>query len=262
MKIDIVLTSCNLNTYYLNLYPYVFKVWKERFNLDLYLILISDVIPDNLLEYKKFIILFEPIPKINTTYIAQVIRILYPCLFNNLNILITDIDIFPISKKYFLFSIENYSNEQFVAYTNRYIKNNMIAICYNIANSNVWKKIFNIENIIDINNILISNYNENYTGKKNCEGWYTDQQLLFNYIMEYIKKRNNDDINNVIFLNDIDIGYKRLDGKSANKLLEIKNNQLNILDNIDNYSDFHIIRNYNSNLKLFEDIIQAIVLLK
>ena len=261
MKIDIVLTSCNLNDYYLNLYPYVFKIWKERFGLDLYLILISNEIPDNLLKYKKFIILFEPILKINTIYIAQVIRILYACLFDNLNILITDIDIFPISKKYFFNSISNYSNEQFIAYTNRYIKNNMIAICYNVANSNIWKKIFNINNIQDINNVLIANYNEKYTGSKNCEGWYSDQQLLFNYIMEYIKKSNMDNtsINKVVFLNDNDIGYKRLDGKSANKLLEIKNNQTSILSNIHAYSDFHIIRNYHLNLKLFNDIIQAIL---
>lgn len=102
MKIDIVLTSCNLNNYYLNLYPYVFKVWKEKFNLDLYMILIADDIPDNLLNYKKFIILFKPIPNMNTTYIAQVIRILYPSLFDNLNVLITDIDIFPISKNILL----------------------------------------------------------------------------------------------------------------------------------------------------------------
>lgn len=262
MKIDIVLTSCNLNNYYLNLYPYVFKVWKERFGLNLYLVLISNKIPDNLLEYEEFIILFKPIPDINTSYIAQVIRILYPCLFDNLNILITDIDIFPISKKYFFHSIESYSNNQFIAYTNRYIKNNMIAICYNVANSNIWKKIFNINTIDDINRILLENYNNKYNGTKNCEGWYTDQQLLFNYIMKYIQEINNVKTNKVVFLNDNDIGYKRLNGKSANKLMKIKNNQLNILHNIHTYSDFHIIKNYNLNIKLFEDIIEAILLSK
>ena len=264
MKIDIVLTACNLNNYYLNLYPCVFKVWKERFELDLYMILISETIPDNLLEYKKFIILFKPIPNINTTYIAQVIRILYPALFDNLNVLITDIDILPISKKYFFTSIEKYSEDNFIAYTNRYLKNNMIAICYNVANSNIWKKILGVNNIEDIDNILIANYNEKYTGTKNCDGWYTDQQILYTYIMDYVKKFDDGtDIDNtiqVIFLTDNDIGYKRLDGKSANKLLEIKENQSTLLKNIHTYSDFHIIRNYHSNLKLFENIIQAILM--
>lgn len=75
--------------------------------------------------------------------------------------------------------------------------------------------------------------------------------------MEYKNKKNNND--KVIFLNDNEIDYKRLDGKSANKLLEIKNNQKNILNNIHTYSDFHIIRNYNLNLKLFENIIESIL---
>lgn len=255
MKIDIVLTACNLNTYYLNLYPYVYNVWKEKFKLDLYLILISDEIPENLKSYEKFIILFKPITDINTCYIAQVIRILYPCLFENLNVLITDIDIIPISRKYFLESIEEYSNDKFISYTDRYIKNNMIAICYNVANSFTWKKIFNINNVDDIVNILKKNYIHGYNGGKNCDGWYTDQKLLFDYITEY----KNIDLTSVIILKDEHIGYKRLDGKSAAKLNEIKTNKKNILESINTFSDFHIIRNYHVNIKLLEDIIENIL---
>lgn len=255
MKIDIVLTACNTNPYYLNLYSYVSKVWKEKFNLNLYLILIADSIPDNLIQYNDYIILFEPIPNINTCYIAQVIRILYPCLFENFNVLITDIDIIPISPKYFIKSIEKYTNDKFITYTDRYINSNMMAICYNVANSKTWKKIFNINNINDIKNFLILKYNVNYDGKKNCDGWYSDQKILFEYLMNYSKKN----VNELIILNDNDIEYKRLDGKSATKLNNIKTNKNNILSNILTYSDFHIIRNYNTNLDLFEEIINKIL---
>ena len=58
MKIDIVLTACNNVYKYISYYPIVYKVWKKRFNLDLYLILISDKIPHFLQEYKDTIILF------------------------------------------------------------------------------------------------------------------------------------------------------------------------------------------------------------
>ena len=183
MKIDFVLTSCNDNAYYLNLDSYVFKVWKQKFNLDLYLILISNSIPDKLLEYSKYIILFKPIENMNTCYIAQVIRILYPSLFENSNILITDIDIIPISLNYFIKNIESYDNSKFIAYTNRYLKNNMVAICYNIANSSIWKKIFNIGSIDEVISILKQNYNPDYIGTKNCPGWYSDQVILYNYLI-------------------------------------------------------------------------------
>jgi hypothetical protein len=255
MKIDIVLTACNMNTYYLNLYPYVYKVWKEKFNLNLYMILVSDSIPENLKLYKDYIILFEPIININSCYIAQVIRILYPSLFDNLNVLITDIDIIPISKTYFFDSIEKYTNDKFITYTDRYVNSNMYAICYNVANSKTWKNIFNINNIDDIKNILIKNYNTNYDGKKNCDGWYSDQKILYNYLMNYINTENE----LLVILKDKEIGYKRLDGKSTAKLNEIKTNKNSILENINIYSDFHIIRNYHVNKNLLEQIIDKIL---
>lgn len=256
MKIEIVLTSCNLNPYYYNLYPYTYKVWKEKFNLDLYLILISDIIPENLKPFEKFIILFKPIPDINTSYISQVIRILYPCLFENINILITDVDIIPISKKYILESVEKFDDNQFITYTDRYVKNKMYAICYNVANSSTWKKIFNINNVEDINKFLIKNYNINYDGSKNCDGWYSDQTLLYIYLEKYRIDNKSD----VIILSDNEIEYKRLDGKSTSKLANILINKTEILKNINSYSDFHIIRGYDKQIKLLEEIINYILL--
>ena len=137
MKIDIVLTACNLVNKYISYYPIIYKVWKERFNLDCYLILISDEIPDILVKYKDYIILFPEFENINSAYISQVIRILYPALFENKNVLITDMDIIPISHHYFIESIKEYSNDNFITFTDRYAyrESPMYAICYNIANT-------------------------------------------------------------------------------------------------------------------------------
>ena len=77
MKIDLVLTACNINDHYLSLYPYIVRVWKEKFGLDCHLILIANQIPNNLKVYAKNITLFDPIPGINPVFVAQVIRILY-----------------------------------------------------------------------------------------------------------------------------------------------------------------------------------------
>jgi hypothetical protein len=125
MKIDLVLTACNNNNSYLQMFPYIYKVWKKRFNLDCYLILINDFIPDFLLTYQSFIILYKPLENINSVYIAQTIRILYPALFDNKNILITDMDIIPVSKLYFIESIKDIPDDTFISYTDRYIKRNI-----------------------------------------------------------------------------------------------------------------------------------------
>lgn len=251
MKIDFVLTAVNDNSYYYNLYPYVSKVWKEKFNLDLICIFIGDKIPEILENYKENIILFKPIENINPIYIAQVIRILYPALFENKNILITDMDIIPISKKYFFEHLKDINEDYFITYTDRYIKQQMYAICYNVANSNIWKKIFNINSINDIKEFLINNYNKNYNGKKNCIGWYSDQKLLYQYLKNY---------DNLIVLNDKQLNYNRLDGKGTVKLKYILDNIDIISENINNYSDFHILRNYHKYLHIIEKIIEKIIL--
>lgn len=250
MKIDIVLTACNMNEYYYNLFPYVYRVWKERFGLELYMCLISNYIPEKLKPYESNIILFEPIDGLNECYQAQVIRILYPCLFENKNVLITDMDIIPISKEYFINSTNNYTEDKFITFTDRYVKSNMYAICYNLANSHVWSEIFGVKNIQDVRRILIENYTDGYNGKKNCAGWYTDQQLLYSYVSKYEK---------VIVLNDKEIGYKRLDGKGSARASEIGKNRDDILNNIHTFSDFHIIRNYHVQIKLLELFIEKII---
>lgn len=250
MKIDFVLTAVNDNPYYYNLYPYVAKVWKEKFNLDLIIIFIGDKIPTILKEFEHNIILFKPIENIHTIYISQVIRLLYPALFDNKNILITDLDIIPISKNYFLDNIENIDENHFITYTDRYINQEMYAMCYNLANSNIWKKIFNINSIEDIKNFLINNYNKEYNGKKNCPGWYSDQKILYKYLQKY---------NNLIIFNDKQLNYKRLDGKGTKKLKFIIENLDNILDNINDYSDFHMLRNYEKYKKILEKIITRIL---
>ena len=114
----------------------------------------------------------------------------------------------------------------------------MIAICYNAANSNIWKKVFSINNINDITELLKKWYDNDYEGIKNTKGWFLDQQKLFEYVIKY--KTNG---NNIIFLEDKNIGYNRLD-KGAKDIEFMLKNHKTLLDNF-NYSDMHISKRYN-----------------
>ena len=256
MKIDLVLTACNNVYKYISYYPIVYKVWKKRFNLDLYLILINDEIPEFLQKYKDTIILFPEFDNIHSGFISQAIRILYPALFENKNILITDMDILPISKKYFIDSISIYDDKKFITYTDRYInrKNQdpLYAICYNVANSNTWKEIFNINNKNDIKNKLKEWYDTGYTGKKNCPGWYKDQLKLYEYVQNW--ERKNKDL---IILKDKDLGYKRLD-KRNRIIIEVLRNWDRTKNEIKNgiYSDIHITKRIpDKKLQEFVDLL-------
>ena len=224
--------------HYLHLYPLVYKTWKKVCNLDCYLILINDTIPDFLEEYKEFIYLFHKLEGVNDIYIAQVIRILYPCIFEDKNILITDMDIFPASRDYFLEPIKKYSNEHFITYRDKYVNQSMYSICYNVANSKVWRDIIGIKNIKGVNHVLLKWYKlcPNYDGKKNCEGWFTDQKMLFKVVNHWNARTNK-----LVILNDAELNFSRLDKRDKNSIVT---NIEKVLVNIDKgkYTDFHCIK--------------------
>jgi len=251
MKIDFVLTAGNIHPHYTRLFPLVYKVWKERFNLDCYLILIADNIPDYLIDLKDFIILWKHNKNLKDSYLSQVIRILYPALYPDKNILITDLDIFPIKKSYFIEPIENMDEDKFIAYTDRSLKQNMINVCYNVAKGITWANIFNIKTEQDIINRLDEWYNEEYTGKKNCPGWYTDQEKLYEYVLKY-----NED--KVIFLKDKEIGYNRLNNRQVNKVY-IVNNFEEICSNINKYNDIHAIKPYRKIKWYLNKLVESII---
>jgi hypothetical protein len=231
----------------MGLYPLVKKAW-NKIGISTKLILISNEIPSVLESFKDEIVLFHPIENIHTAFQAQCIRLLYPSLFDNQNIIISDMDIIPLKKSYF--QIENH-NEKFIIFRNAYTQNQMYAMCYNLANSATWKQIFLINSLQDIVDRLKSWYNSSYNGIKNCPGWYTDQKMLFKYVNDYNK--------NIIILDDNETKFKRLDKNSKTKLY-ILNNLDEVCQNINSstYTDFHVIRPFHRYIKIIERIIRSI----
>lgn len=250
MKIDIVLTAGNLNHHYLQLFPLIHKVWKKRFNLDCYCILISKDIPDYLNNLKEYIILFKPIEGLNDIYVAQVIRLLYPVLFPEKTVLITDLDILPVKKEYFINPLEFVHNDTFVTYTERYKKQEMYAICYNVAKGKTFQKVFGISTEEEIVEKLKEWYDEDYTGKKNCPGWYTDQKKLYEYFEMY------DGYKVVLF--DKKIGYNRLHNRARDKEYIVKNFS-EVLKDIENYSDIHCIKPFNKTKGVLNKIVKKLI---
>ena len=236
MKIDYCIISADLDMFMYS-WPLVYKMWKEICDIEAKLIIIGNTIPEYLEKYKDSIILFEPVENIHTAYQAQCIRLLYPCLYKNKNIIISDADILPISKDYFITSIKDYNDDKFITYRDSYIEQQMYGVCYNAANSKTWKNIFNIESLDDIRITLKDWYNKGYTGNKNCPGWYTDQKMLFKYLQNWTNKINH------IILTDNNMKFNRLDKKQRNFISKVDEK---LIENIQNkvYTDFHFIRPY------------------
>ncbi len=272
MKIDIVLVTTNENPLYYTFYPYVKKFWEKLLNVKCVLIYVGKELPETLVEFKDDIIIFDPIININTAFIAQNIRLLYPCILTNCSngILISDIDMVPLNKKYFLEKINNLPDDSFINYTwePTNISINQYYMCYNVANFKVWREIFNVSSIDDINQTLMFwyskidyHFDEKYRSK--CKGFFNDQLMLYKYVNYWnnlvLDKNLSCNENNItqalnniyIFNKDIAIKCNRLFLLPLDNKRYVIHNSFNKsilnedLKNIYNFDDFHIPKNFN-----------------
>lgn len=246
MKLDCVVSSCTTEPLYYDFIPIFIKSWKTLYpDVDIKIILIQDVIPDDIKQFDNHIILFKPIENISNAFVSQIIRLFYPCLLNQYEngILITDIDMIPMNNKYYTEPIKDIPNNKFIYYRDCLLNENQIAMCYNIATSNIWTSIFNIHCLDDIINNIIK-YNNDY--KSN---WFTDQLVLYNSIMDFKNKTND-----FIILNDRYTKFNRLNRGSIPNISSVLNNIKN-----KKYTDYHVLRPYQQYKEMNDLIIDTLI---
>tara|TARA_B110000971_G_C20011120_1_gene501564 strand:+ start:489 stop:1250 length:762 start_codon:yes stop_codon:yes gene_type:complete len=248
-----VLTASDMNPMYYKFIPIFIKAWKKLFpEIKIHIILITNEIIEELKPYSEYLKIFPPIEGIPTAFIAQNIRLFYPCLLKDAKggILITDMDIVPLNTHYYEESIKNISATKFVCYRQlECVGKDEMVICYNIAHSNVWKEIFNINSIDDIIKILNNNYqNSKYIGHSNIPYWISDQLYIHEKTQEWNNKTNN-----LVILNDNITKYNRLDRGRFPPQPQLINNVKNKF-----YSDYHMYRPYEEYKKINDFVIDLL----
>jgi hypothetical protein len=224
MKITTVLTAVNNNPKYIKFIPFFISQWKKLYlEIKIKIVFISSELPSKLEQYKEYIVLFPEIPNISSVYIAQTIRLFYPALLQDEVTVITDMDMVPGNRTYFQQEIEEGSFTIFRPF--ECIGQGEIAMCYNAAQTSVWRSIFSVNTVDDVRSFLIKKYRYS-DGIHGGKGWTRDQLLLFNSVTSW----NGGKIN---ILGDTQ--FRRLDFFHHNY---DKNTFLSML-NTEEYSDAH-----------------------
>ena len=194
-----------------------------KFGIKFVAVFIGENIPSELAKYETNIILWNRNLNINTTFVGQNMRIYYPALLNlpeDEMVMITDMDMLPMSASYYKDNLENYTIDDFIYYRN--IDGNQIYMCYNAAHPKTWANLFNITCENDIEKIL----QQKYEGA----GWYTDQLTMYEKLINYP---------NLKVLNK---PIRRME--SWDYATHLKNNDV---DFIKIYDDAHFHQNYYNN---------------
>ena len=237
MKLDKVILSCT-DDYYFDYFEIVSLAWKEiGVEPVLFLIGDSNKKAENIINFN--------IKNIDKAFMSQNIRLLGPSLFPDDVCLISDIDMMPMSKKYFQENIKSYSEDSFILYRDKATKDTMYPICYNAAKGSLWGSIFAVNNINEIKDTLEDWFSKQMEIEE--RSWYFDQIILKKYLDQYYKLDNK----KFIKLDDADTGWLRLNRTDLKfRFKKFYNPNLN-------YTDFHMPVPYLKNKKIIDRVFES-----
>lgn len=168
-----VILAADANPTYIEFWPIVAKAWKERIGIKPTLALIAhDHVQVD--ESLGDVIRFKPLPGIPSSFYGQIIRLLIPVLYPDEVCILSDIDMLPISKVYYVDLIASVPEDNFVVYNDRaYGKNaKQYPICYCVAKGSVFREIFGVSSLDEIP----AKIQEWYALKI---GWTADETILY-----------------------------------------------------------------------------------
>jgi len=241
MKLSCVLTATNDNELYSDFIPIFIETYKKLMpDVLVRIIYVGEKIPEKFNKYKDNLILHTPHSWISTAFVSQYIRMLYPALLKvDGGVMITDIDMIPMNKEYYLDNIKDVEDDKFFCYRDAlHTECAQIPMCYCIAKPETWSKIFKINNLEDVDQRLNKvDYDIEYENKHGGKGWCTDQNHLFLGVMKY---ENENNVKIFEYKKDSESGYKRLcrDDHTSKSL------PFDVMDNIKKhkYTDYHLNR--------------------
>lgn len=245
MKLGTILTATDLNPLYTEFIPAFIDTWSALVpEADICIVLIADAIPENLQPYARHLTLMPPVPGVATAFQAQCIRLLHPRdITRNEGVLITDMDMLPLNRAYYVNSIATAPEDAFVIYRMG-VLHQQYPMCYNIAHPATWRSVFGH---IPSAELIASWWNPTFTGGAGGPGWYTDQIRLYDAVNAWSGPK--------VGLRDMQTRFKRLDrSQSFTRHLDHTCMQVKI----GMYSDYHALRPYNQHKATNDAIVAAV----
>lgn len=243
MKIDSVILSCNENPLYLDFWNPVSRVWKERFDIEPVLLFFGDKNKHNLSEDHGRIISFPTSTRFPEYLQTLWIRYWYPTQEPEKVWMISDIDMIPISKNYFINQIKNVDP---MAYVHLYSNVVPIPSCYHVARGSLFQRFLDLPNNFDLSleKLMRLSQGRSHMG---MDHWGIDEHYAHIHIQKYFN--SHQEFFKMFTRNDMSTRIDR------SRWLYDKNK----LENEDYYIDSHSIRPYLDHKKDIDEIVEIIL---
>lgn len=189
MKIDFVIHSSNSNPMYLDFWPLVSKVWTLRFGIRPLLIYIDEDHSIPIDTTYGGVLKMKPIPDIPVYLQCLWVRYWMPTQFPDKVCMISDIDMFPISKSYFIDTIAGVPDDKYV---HLYTCSDYLPSCYHVAKGALFKKVLGMPEswedalrMIHAQKVNPNDYNKSLAFLDDKPQWGVDEAYATHCVREY-----------------------------------------------------------------------------
>jgi len=151
-------------------------------------ILVSDTLPNNLNKCKEDIILFKPLKEMQTSYQAQLVRMVYGALLTEKQNVICDMDMYILNKDLLeMFDRIPNKEDRYINYgclsMNECQREKQLPLFCSIYSNKVINNIFDVHNLQDVNDFLTTNYEKQ--DNERGYNWFSDQLILYKKFIDY-----------------------------------------------------------------------------
>lgn len=240
MKIDKIILSTNDDPLYFPFWNIVSKFWSKVIKIEPVLFYVGKQNPSILGLREDFgqIIHFSDSSNVESSNLSQIIRFFGPTLFPDETCLISDVDMLPLNRDYYVNQkkIIEFEEESVCFYSGDWGNQIRFPMCYIAAKGKVFEEIIN-SNYQNFNKEV-----ENWMSRGH--GWHTDE-IVFSKLWKESSFSNNSLLLSRGWSNNM--AHNRLDRSCMHMFNEKK---------IPEYIDFHMMRPILKNkkfLEIFED---------
>lgn len=247
MKIVKAIVSSDSNPTYLDFWDIISKMWKLKFGIEPVLLYFGDNVGDISSKYGE-VIHMKTLDGIPVSTQAQCARIWYAGQCGDEVVITSDIDMIPLSPKYYVDSIAHVSDDKFVN-LNPLNNHTYFPMCYNVGKSSTLKEVLNIDDDWEIFMTKLIKWADG----PNCEDhygmgnyWSLDETWTSDNVNAY-KSINRDRIHPINRPNGVN-GY-RIDRPTWGYDIDLVKQ--------DYYYDSHSVRPYLSHKETIDTLVSA-----
>jgi len=172
MTIDYSIVSTNENPTYKDFWEVVKPVWIHHVKINPILVNIGD--SDDIIDHGDYVIFnIKKIDGVDTGFQSQISRLWVTKFFQDAVCLTSDIDMLPMSEKYFKDSVRNFNDDTLVIYSSDAYNSvkNRYPMCYNTAKGKTFTEVLELDKFKNFKDFC-----ETLLNRK--QGWDTDELFL------------------------------------------------------------------------------------